>query len=187
MDSTPASLLDRLRQPDDGAAWTQFVHLYTPLLHRWALGLRLQPADAADLIQDVFLAVLRALPQFQYDAGRSFRAWLHTVLRNKWNERQRRRSAKLPGNEAALAEFPDADRAGPFEEAEYRRHLLAQALDLIRPEFTPPTWQAFCVTVLEGRPAADARKATGLTLNAIYLARGRVLRRLREVVAGLLD
>src|SRR5262245_44229902 len=82
--STSVSLLERLRRPRDAEAWARFVALYTPLLLAWAHRLGLQPADAADLVQDVLVLLFQKLPEFTYDPGKSFRHWLHVVLRNKW-------------------------------------------------------------------------------------------------------
>src|SRR5436305_14524153 len=91
MFATPASLLDRLRQPEEATAWARFVELYTPLLFHWAQQLGLQASDCADLVQDVFLILWRKLPEFEYDAGRSFHAWLKTLFLNRHRSRQRQR------------------------------------------------------------------------------------------------
>src|SRR5215471_17178576 len=95
MASTPVSLLERLRRPDDVAAWSRFVRLYAPLLFDWARGTGLQEADAADLVQDVFGVLVEQMPHFQYRPGGSFRAWLRTVLLNRWRELQRKRRVAL--------------------------------------------------------------------------------------------
>src|SRR4051812_43469360 len=91
---TPVSLLDQLRRPASADAWARFAHLYTPLLARWADRLGGTPEDRADLVQEVFVALLRALPTFTYDPGRSFRGWLYAVAANKWRELRRK---KAPG------------------------------------------------------------------------------------------
>src|SRR5262245_60040259 len=88
---TPASLLERLRRPDDREAWARFVELYTPLLYFWARRTGLQQADAADLVQEVLAVLFRKLLEFTYDKQRSFRNWLRTVTLNKWRETVRRR------------------------------------------------------------------------------------------------
>ena len=90
MNSTHSSLLERLRRPDDVEAWDRFVRLYTPLLFHWARGAGLRDPDAADLVQDVLVVLVRKLPEFHYDPRKSFRAWLRTVTLNKWRERLRR-------------------------------------------------------------------------------------------------
>jgi RNA polymerase sigma-70 factor (ECF subfamily) len=188
MHSTPATLLQRLRQPGDADAWRQFVHLYTPLFYQWTRRLGLQSADAADLVQEVFLKLCRALPHFQYDRRRSFRAWLFTVLRNQWQEWCRRPVPVPTGDvEETQDERAQDNGAGAIEEEEYRAHLRGRALRLIQSEFSSSTWQAFWATVVDGRPAVEVAAEVGLTPNAVYLARGRVLRRLREALDGLLD
>jgi RNA polymerase sigma-70 factor (ECF subfamily) len=185
---TPAALLERLRQSDDGAAWREFVYLYTPLLYSWALRLGLQAVDAVDLVQEVFLALYQALPEFHYNRQSSFQAWLIALMRNKWQDWRRRRiPVPVGGIEAALDERAQGEDAATLEEAEYRVHLCARALRLIQSEFTPVTWMTFWATVVEGRPPREVALELGITPNAVYLARGRVLRRLRETLNGLLD
>src|SRR5262245_3957916 len=94
MTITPISLLDRLRQPADQAAWARFVDLYSPLVFSWARQTGLQPADAADLVQEVFTLLLVKMPEFVHKQDGSFRAWLKTVTLNKWRERCRRAAAR---------------------------------------------------------------------------------------------
>lgn len=186
---TPASLLDRLHGGTPGtarrdAAWRDFVALYTPLLYRWARGSGLVEADAADFVQEVFVVLLRELPRFRYDANRSFRAWLRTVFRHKWAERARR--PRLPSDAAAdVADVADPGD-GPSD-SDYRAHLVRMALGRLRGEFTPATWQAFDEHVRLGRPVADVARDLGTTTNAVYVAKSRVLSRLRLELAGLLD
>jgi RNA polymerase sigma-70 factor (ECF subfamily) len=91
MNTTSPSLLERVRRPSDDAAWRQFVDLYTPLLCQWARRAGLQDADIADLVQDVFTTLVRVLPEFEYDSRKSFRAWLKTVLMNRWRKLWARR------------------------------------------------------------------------------------------------
>ena len=90
MHSTSVTLLARVRRRDDQAAWQRFVELYAPLLFRWAQRAGMPDADAADLVQDVLTALLDELPNFEYDAHRSFRGCLKAVTINKCRERQRR-------------------------------------------------------------------------------------------------
>ena len=184
MTRTPISLFDRLRSPADGPAWGRFVRLYTPFLFHWAHRRGLSPEDSADLVQEVFAHLLKALPSFQYDPGRSFRAWLAVVVANKWRElNRRRRPLSVPADD--LVDVPGT--ANGFDEVEYQRHISARALALIRTEFAPATWKAFWSVVVEGRSGAEVASDFGLTVNAVYLARGRVLRRLREELAGLVE
>lgn len=188
MTQTPVSLLERLRQPFDPEAWERFVALYAPLLHSWACSLGLQAQDAADLVQEVFVTLIKVLPTFTYDRQGSFRRWLQTVTLNCWRNSRRRWDAQRGRIEGA----PLDDLVGPDElaarwEAEYRRHLVRQALEVMRSDFQETTWKACWAVVAEGRPAAEVAAELGLTVGAVYAAKFRVLDRLRQELDELLD
>jgi RNA polymerase sigma-70 factor (ECF subfamily) len=188
MNTTSVTLLERLRQPGEEEAWARFVELYTPLLYYWACRLGLQADDAADLVQDVFTTLVTKLPEFTYDPDKSFRNWLRTVTRNRWRDLQRRRASSEPKtNTSDLYRIPDPDPAEAFWETEYRQHLVARALELMRAEFQPSTWQACWETVVSGRPALEVAARLGISVDAVYTAKSRVLRRLRQQLDGLLD
>src|SRR5262249_36760461 len=129
MSETPASLLERLRDPQADAAWKQFVDLYTPLLFYWARRVGLQETDAADLVQDVFVLLVKKLPEFRYDANKGFRSWLRTVALNRWREIQRRRAPHV-SSDATLSDVPDPAVEEPFWEVEYREHLGRRMLEV---------------------------------------------------------
>jgi RNA polymerase sigma-70 factor (ECF subfamily) len=179
----------RLRQPEDRVAWSRFVDLYTPLLYRWARAVGLQESDAADLVQEVFILLLRKLPDFSYNRQRSFRAWLRTVMLNKWRERCRRRAAATTNDPAVAIETVPADGPGNADlwEAEYQQLLFRRALEIMQSEFQPRTWKACWGVVVEGRSAADVGAELGLNVAAVRSAKFRVLCRLREELDGLLD
>jgi RNA polymerase sigma-70 factor, ECF subfamily len=188
MISTPASLLERLRRPDEKAAWPRFVRLYTPLVYAWARRAGLQPEDAADLVQDVFTVLVVKLPEFTYDRHKSFRAWLHTVTLNKWRDRLKaRRPVTVDPGGGPLADAAVPDPAELLAEEEYRRHLTRRALELMQADFRPATWRACWLSVVEGRPAAEVAQTLGVTVGAVYSATYRVLERLRDELRGLLD
>jgi RNA polymerase sigma-70 factor (ECF subfamily) len=184
---TPASLLQRLRLPAAEVAWARFAELYTPLLYYWARQrANLQADEAADLVQEVFAVLLRKLPEFRYDPGKSFRGWLRTVLLNTWREQQRRRQIPTSDGEA-IADAAVADPTLDLEEMEYRRHLVHRALRLMQAEFQPTTWKACWEYVVASRPVEEVAADLGVTTNAVYLAKSRVLQRLREELQGLLE
>jgi RNA polymerase sigma-70 factor (ECF subfamily) len=184
MGETSTSLLERVRQRDDVEAWNRFLDLYAPLIHAWAVRARLQPADAADLLQEVLATLVRQLPTFQYDPERSFRAWLKTVTLNCWRARARRaRTAPLDGQVDPAVDDPAVE----FWESEYRGWLTARALKIMQAEIEPRTWRACWLTAAEGRPAANAAAELGMTVGAVYAARCRVLARLRRELDGLGD
>jgi RNA polymerase sigma-70 factor (ECF subfamily) len=188
MNTTPVSLLERLRQPGEQDAWERFVELYTPLLYSWAHDAGLQEADAADLVQDVFLTLLRKMPEFVYDPHRSFRSWLRTVTFNRWRDNRKQRGKQpLPTDGEALADVPGQDTGTDFWEVEYRGHLVGRALQVMRSEFQATTWQACWEFVVGGKSAAQVAAELGLSENAVFIAKYRVLRRLRQELAGLFD
>jgi RNA polymerase sigma-70 factor (ECF subfamily) len=178
--------LERLRRPDDPAAWARFVELYTPLLYTWARRAGLQEADAADLVQDVLTLLFRKLPEFVYDRRQSFRGWLRTVTLNKLWEGRRRRAPVVVGS-AALADVPASDDAAAIEEADYRRHLVHQALRLLQGEFPPTTWVAFREYVVADRRVEEVAAELGVRVGTVYAAKSRVLSRLRRELDGLMD
>jgi RNA polymerase sigma-70 factor (ECF subfamily) len=187
MDTTPLTLLDKLRRPDAPAAdWERFARIYTPLLLAWARLQGFQHADAGDVAQDVLIKLLRLLPAYQRSPGQSFRNWLLEVTRNQAHDFRRRKATRpLPGADG-LDEAPAA--SDPFADADdYRRSVVHRALEVIRGDFSEPTWEAFRRTAVEGRPGTEVAGELGLSPAAVHLARNRVLRRLRETVAGLTE
>jgi RNA polymerase sigma-70 factor (ECF subfamily) len=188
MSRTPASLLERLKLAENQDAWRRFVQLYAPMIYRWASQAGLGSNEAADLVQDVFLILIEKLREFNYDGQRSFRAWLKTVTLNKWREQARRR---MPApTVTADGNLPDAESpnlADLFEENEYRRCLVHRAMQVVQADFEPATWKAWQEFVVEGRPAKEVAAELGLSVNAVYLAKGRVLARLREELSGLME
>jgi RNA polymerase sigma-70 factor (ECF subfamily) len=181
MHTTNVTLLERLRNPEDQSAWARFVELYTPLLCYWGRRAKLQEPDVADLVQDVFQVLLRRLPEFCYDRAGTFRGWLRTVLINQVRTRLRRRVERsLDGEE------PDApDEGDEWMEKEYCDYLVSRALDIMKTDFQPATWQACWELVVRDRPAAEVAEELGISVKAVYSAKARVLLRLRQELEGL--
>jgi RNA polymerase sigma-70 factor (ECF subfamily) len=185
---TRASLLVRLRDPRDEAAWTEFVELYGPVVYGYARKQRLQDADAADLCQDVLHAVARAVGRLEYDPRRgAFRNWLFTVVRRKlWNRRAvEERRAQASGDSATQLLLERVPAPAPEEaewEAEWQDRLFAWACREIRREVTEGTWQAFWRTAVDGQPGKQVAADLGLSPTAVYSARSRVLARLKELI-----
>ena len=189
MNTTSVSLLERLRlSGEQQESWQRFVQLYTPLLFHWARKLGVSAEDAADLVQEVLVLLVQKLPEFTYDPAQSFRGWLRRVMQNKWRDFHRLRRVPLAEESAAgLPDADDHDAAAAFEEAEYQQYVVKQALELMQAEFQPETWKACWEYMIVGKPAEAVAKELGLTVNAVYLAKSRVLSRLREELAGFLD
>jgi RNA polymerase sigma-70 factor (ECF subfamily) len=186
--ATRASLLLRLRDPRDEAAWAQFVDLYGPVIYGYLRKQGLQDADAADLCQDALGAVAGAVGRLDYDPARgAFRNWLFTVVRRKlwsWREAQERR-AQGTGDSAThrlLDQVPAPDGDEAAWEADCEDRLFTWACTQVRREVTEPTWQAFWRTAIDGQPGKEAAAGLGLSVTAVYSARSRVLARLKELI-----
>jgi RNA polymerase sigma factor (sigma-70 family) len=185
---THASLLVRLRDPQDEAAWRQFVDLYTPLVYGYARKQGLQDADAADLSQEVLAAVAGAVSRLEYDPQRgAFRDWLFTIVRHKLLNWRRARVNRLRGSgdtdiQRLLQQLPAAQTNEKEWQAEWEQRLFAWASEQVRRDVAPSTWQAFWRTAVDGQPAREVASALGLSLAAVYVARSRVLARLKEAM-----
>jgi RNA polymerase sigma-70 factor (ECF subfamily) len=185
MHTTPISLLERLRQTPEPAAWNRFVTLYTPLLYYWARRAGASEQDAADLVQEIFLVLLEKLPHFHYDPAKSFRGWLRAVTLNKWRDHLRHVEALPRAGKAELAELADAAAPDAFAEAEYRRYLVARALRLMQTDFAATTWKACWQHKVLGRPAREVAAELGISENAVYVHSSKVINRLRSELEGL--
>jgi RNA polymerase sigma-70 factor (ECF subfamily) len=184
--ATQPSLLIRLRDADDAPAWSRFVDIYAPLVYDFARRRGLQDADAADLTQEVLAAVARAVRHFDYDPARgSFRGWLFTVVVNKFRtlrERlQRQPGSGAPAAQQLLQEIPAATEDQEWDQ-EYHKRLFAWAAQQVQTAVEEKTWQAFWQTsVLAVRPQ-DAARQLRLSVAAVYMAKSRVLARLKELI-----
>lgn len=192
---TRVTLLARIRDGRDGEAWREFVQLYGPVVYRFARNRGLQDADAADLMQDVLRSVARNAGRMEYDPTRgTFRGWLYTVTRNKiYNflngQRHRPRGTGDSDVHDRLDSTPARDDDGPDAdwEREYQQRLTARAMDRVKGEFQPATWQAFWLTAVEGKAAAEVGTGLKMSSGAVYVAKSRVLARLRDEVRKMMD
>ena len=189
---TRPSLLVRIRDRGDRAAWEQFAAIDTPLLLRFARRHGLQEADAHDLVQEVLKAVTKAAKRLEYDPRRgSFRGWLYTVARSKLSNLLAARARQAQGSGDTGVHGLLEQQPAPLEDdsaewdAEYERRVFAWAAEQVRADFQEKTWQAFWLTAVEGKPAAQAAEALGLSVGAVYVAKSRVMARLKEQVQEL--
>jgi RNA polymerase sigma factor (sigma-70 family) len=187
--ATRASLLVRLRDGGDAGAWREFVHLYAPIIYGFARKRGLQDADAADLMQEVLRSVSLAAKRLEYDPARgSFRGWLFTITRNKVFNFLESRSRRVLGSgdsrvQKRLEEQVDSDGALSAEwETNYQRSMAAQAMERVKGEFQAATWDSFIQTAVEGRTPAQVASRVGLSVGAVYVAKSRVIARLRQEI-----
>jgi RNA polymerase sigma-70 factor (ECF subfamily) len=191
---TSASLLERARAGPDAEAWRRLVDLYTPLLQAWIRRYALQHSDAEDIVQEVLGTLARELPAFRYDPQRgAFRSWLRAILVHRLQAFFRSRQSRpqpAGGSDGALLLEQFADPASDLSrlwDQEHDRHVAHRLLAAIQPDFEPTTWRAFQRTTLDGIKPAIVAAELGMSVNAVFIAKSRVLRRLRKEMHGLVE
>jgi RNA polymerase sigma-70 factor (ECF subfamily) len=183
---TSHSLLDQARDRR-GDAWDRLVALYTPLLQAWLTAAGLQSADRDDLTQRVLEILVRQLPDFDHN-GRpgAFRAWLRCITLNLLRRFWRSRPEPEPGSRLDQISDPDSPLSRLWDE-QHDRHVLNTLMERVRPEFTEASWRAFRRQALDDAPAGVVAAELGLSVNAVLIAKSRVLARLRQEAQGLVD
>ncbi len=193
MDETRQSLLLRA-QSGAQDAWTDLMDLYRPLIIGWLNRQGVPARDLEDLSQDILLSVVKHLPAFQH-SGRlgAFRSWLRTIVRNRTTDYWRATDAGTQasggsGATAALQQLadPDSDLNRQWDE-EHDRYVLGCLLDLVVAEFEPATLRAFRRLALDGAGGAEVAEELGMSVAAVYVAKSRVLQRIRQEAEGLID
>lgn len=190
---TRASLMLRLRDPQDQQAWGQFITTYEPLVLRMLRERGLQEADARDVTQQVVMAVAHAVDSWQPDGREaSFRRWLFTIARRlaiKFIQRgaatrgPARRGVGGSDMVLLLQSLPEPDhRACAAFDEEYRNEIFDMAAEQARSEFRPSTWDAFWRTCVLNQSIGEVAESLGMTTGSIYVARSRVIARLRQIV-----
>lgn len=194
MVSTSLSLLDRLRTAPDDGAWERLVAVYRPWIVGWVVRRGLGDSDAEDLAQDILVVVLRELPFFRHNRRPgAFRAWLRAITAHRVQAFVRSRKYRpRPGGDGDplgdLDQLHDpASEPSRLWDRDHDAHVVRRLLELIGPEFRDSTWRAFRAVMLEGESPAAAAARLGLSVNAVLLAKSRVLARLRQEGRGLID
>ena len=194
MSVTSLSLLENLQQSPNDSAWQRLVDFYTPLIRTWLRRYALLDQDIDDLVQEVLAIVVRKMPEFRRKAQTgAFRRWLRTItvncLRGFW--RSQRFRPKIAGNAGfaqVLDQLADANSAlSKLWDQEHDDHVARRLLEMIRPRFEAKTWLAFQRVALEAVPVDQVASELGMTANAVFIAKSRVMHLLRQEAQGLLD
>lgn len=193
MTATSLSLLLQLKDADAATAWDRLLRIYGPLLRRWLQRYDLQDSDRDDVLQEILLAVARDITSFDHN-GRAgaFRAWLKSIMVNRirthWRSRNRPAEAGRADRESQLAQLEDpVSPLSRLWEQEHDQHVLKELLHIVKPHFQRSTWDAFRLVTLEGLRADEAAARLETSTNAVFIARSRVLGRLRQEAEGLID
>ena len=188
---TSLTLLERLRGRErDG--WFRFCRIYGPLVYAWGRNAGLQSADAADVVQDVFLVVARRIHEFQRLEQRNFRNWLWTICHNilqAWYRRLAQHPRAEGGSSAQLRLTQLHEYSASFHEVELsdRIRVVLQVLSVLQEEVSAVTWQVFWRTAVGGEEAQLIASEFGLTRWAVYKIKARLLQRIRQEIAGLIS
>ena len=194
MPQTSATLLERLRDRADSDAWTRMVDIYSPMIRVWLGRYGLPESDVDDISQTALSSVVANLPQFHHN-GRvgAFRNWLRTITVNSLRQKFRadRKRLDCAGGRALLADLneledPESGLSELWDRA-HDAHVLRTLMTWAEPEFEAKTWQAFRRQVLEEAPPRMVAAELDMTVNAVLIAKCRVLKRLRELSCGLID
>ncbi len=193
MNETSLSLLNQLRNSPASESWNRLVELYSPLLRAWLRKYDVQASDADDLVQEVLLAVSKDLGKFEHGGQTGgFRGWLRAILVNRlrkfWRNQSRRRQVPSDSDiETRLAQLDDpASAMSQIWNRQHDQYVLRQLLTLVEPHFASSTWTAFCRLALDGAPPDVVAEETGISRNAVIIAKCRVLNRLRQESEGLI-
>jgi RNA polymerase sigma-70 factor, ECF subfamily len=190
---TSVSLLNRLAGAPTDDDWRRLLDLYQPLLRAWMARAGVASSDADDLIQEVLLVVFRQVGGFERRGTGAFRAWLRIILTHRVRNYFRaglHRPTATGGSDflRSLDELESPDSVlSRLWDREHDEHVAASLLRRVQGDFAAATWQAFLRHVLEGDPAAKVAEELGLSLNSVLLAKSRVLKRLRQELAGLVE
>lgn len=189
---TRPSLIVRLSDGEDVEAWDKFVAIYGPLVYRVARHRGLQHSDAQDLVQEVLLAVSRAVDAWTPDPDRGkFRTWLFRIARNMTiNYLNRPKHKGIGSGDTRVLELlqqhcdPNSDNSKLFD-LEYQRSVFRWAAEQVRRQVKDQTWKAFWLSSVEDQPIAEVAAQLNMTKGSIYIARSRVMTRLQDAVRQL--
>ena len=193
MNTTSISLLQRLSSDPGADDWSRLVADYAPMIKRWLRQNGVSDADSDDIVQDVMTVLVNRVGEFQRQRTGSFRRWVRTMTVNCMRDhlRKQNKSPRPTGGSDMVQMMhelaDDQSQLSRLWDEEHSRHLLEILLERVRPEFRKQTWDAFSMIAIEKLPTETVSSRLSMTPNAIFVAKSKVLRRIREEGAGLLE
>ncbi len=193
-DDTSVSLLGRVIRDGDSESWGRLARIYSPLVRRWLDWYSVQSSDADDLVQEVLATVSRELPRFEHSGRQgAFRSWLRMILVHRLRDfwRSGRYRPVATGDTDFVQELDQlADQTSSLSRIwnqEHDQHVVERVLEMVRPKVAPKTWEAFRRQSIEGTAASDVARDLKMSVDAVYAAKSRVLKMLRQEAEGLID
>lgn len=191
---TSTSMLDGLRRPDNHTVWEEFVNRYRPMIVKYAFRFGLNPQEAEDAAQHTLIAFCNSYQQGKYDPAQGrLRVWLFGIARNQMlNFIKRRRDREVQVIDASadtnfFARQPDDDQFEKAWEEEWRDAVLKQCFEEIRREFDAKSLEAFELFATQGLPAQEVGERLGMTANAVFLVKHRIMKRIKELLPKMED
>lgn len=179
MTTTRASLLIRVREPNDSVAWREFYELYSPLLYQFAKARGLNDSDAEEIRSSCLTTIVNHIREFRYDRSKgTFKSWLRRIVVNRVVDAQRKQQPLALGehDERVLDQTGTPDEV--FDEKWKLCHLNF-CLEQIRDKVPGVTFHAFEM-LADDCPVPDVCQELGLTANQVYKAKARILKLVRE-------
>lgn len=182
MEETRTTLLIRLKNGEDQTAWRIFDQLYRPLIVNYARARGLTTHDSEDVAQQCMQAVLDRIGEYKHEG--SLRSWLRAIAQNKICDRFRAMGREVQAGSAVWADKSDPNAAPPdglWEQHWWKAHLQ-QGMEVVRGEVAQTTFAAFVCYAIEGQPAEKVAQSLGMSVNQVYVAKHRVLDRIRALI-----
>jgi len=183
--ATSLTLLGRLQNDADQAAWTEFVRHYGAMILRWCGKWGLQQADAEDVTQTVLVRLAERMRSFRYDPTRSFRGYLKTLTHYAFCDllESRKKPGAGSGDSVVFQLLKSVEARDDLVKrlaVDYDQELLQEAMVRVKERVEPHTWEAFRLTALEGLSGAEAAERLGLKVPTVFKAKSKVQQMLRE-------
>ena len=187
IETTHITLLNKLGESNNSAAWDEFHARYGKLIRSFARRQGLQAADIDDVLQDVLIALTKAMTKFEYDPAKGkFRSFLKTIaLRSIF--KKFRQNNRLPGQgtlEETVSNAANDAEVDQHWESEWRQYHLRQAMRTLQSEFPDSHLAAFRLYAIGQRSAQETADALAISVDLVYQAKSRILKRLSEVIAA---
>lgn len=194
MNTTSISLLDRLAANGEDADWQRLLFVYQPFVANVVRGYPQLASQADDVTQEVMMVLMRELPHFRRKRTGSFRSWLRGVTVNQLRTALRK-SKKFQQTDESVRSLEEqvneladpASIASQKWDEEHDQAVMNRIVQVVRKDFKELTWQAFQKYAIEDQPPAEVADFLNVSLNSVLLAKSRVMRRMREEAAGLID